>query len=83
MKINVGDKLFVPDKKHISDHVTGGEATVSKVLQGGDYVKMGETEDIQWHTATLLRNQNEYKKQYANQNARYYSEPFERDNFLW
>jgi len=83
VQVKIGDKIFVPDKKHVSDSVTGGQATIARLLQGGDYAIMEETEKIQWHIPTLLRNQELYQKQYKGQLARYYSEPFERDNFLW
>lgn len=82
--MQAGDKIFVPDKKLTVDKtVTGGEATVKSVLRGGEYVKMVETDDIQWHVPTLERHQDDYKKQYTGQQARLYDEPFERDNLIW
>jgi hypothetical protein len=78
-----GDKLYVPDKKYVADSVTGGIATIDRFTQGGTHVIMKETEEIQWHLDSLIRHQTEYTKQYTGQEARYYSEPFERDNHLW
>lgn len=85
--IKVGTKLFVPDKQksNYGDFITGGIATVRviKTVGAEQYAIMEETDKMQWHLDTLINNQDEYSKQYSGMNAKFHSEPFERDNFLW
>jgi len=85
--VKIGTKLFVPDKQKskYGDFITGGLATIKNIKNVGSekYAVMEETDNMQWHLDTLISNQDEYSKQYQGLQAKFHSEPFERDNFLW